>query len=200
MMPRILIKDGYLQGLEIMFETAGGDLYKWASGTNAAKHVRQNSGQGRTPILRLYIGAHSGGGIEVGNLRGKKLFSADDLFKVATEKNNRNNTFKSAYQQIGPPRCWFTRNADVYGIGCHTTSFARDWAARILRTSAHAHGISHFLHCVFANRVEGGRMGQVTCYFSSTLDPPTPINDERATTIAELLKLSEGWVKIPGEE
>ena len=190
--PRTSRNDGYLNGVRLLLrnDRRGGSLSTWNSGIHAARIVRARSAQGKFPIRWMTVGAHSGGGVDLGNRFGTKLFRAQHIFEVADEKDNSTNTLEHARRRIGPPRCWFTRDADIYGLGCHTDVWARDWAARILRTPATAHGTVHFL---FAN------VRPNAVWFSSTYPTSTRVS-ATANTLADAFRLNPGWMEVGGTQ
>ena len=42
--------------------------------------------------------------------------------------DNSKNTLANAASGKGPPRCWFSRDAKVYGLGCVTGKGGNSWA------------------------------------------------------------------------
>ena len=128
----------------------GTDARVWESGADAATYLRDKSQQGDKPIGNLLLGGHNfqgNSGISIGNNTGGPVFQASDLFPVADEKNNRTNTFEHAYDRIGPPKCWFTRNAKVYGFACNThEGWTTNWANTVLRTTATALGATPLVY------------------------------------------------------
>jgi len=110
----------------------------WTSGVDAATIIQKESGQGKTPIQQLVVIGHGFRNNDIGthaivdNLR--KPFNSGHIFEVAEERINHFNTFQHAKERIGPPKCWFTRNAMIYGAACNTTdSWQGDWAGKIAR-------------------------------------------------------------------
>ncbi len=116
-------------------------MQRWTSGLDAAKKFKGKSGEGKTPISELVIAGHCFGENRICNEEEKNCFEAAHVFKVATKKSNTQNTFKSASQRIGPPKCWIQRKAAVYAVGCVTANaFAPEWAEKIVRISASIRG------------------------------------------------------------
>lgn len=112
----------------------------WSSGRQAARRLKRLSGEGRSPIATLCLGGHCFAGGALSGENGSGPFSAADVFREATETNNRNNTYSSASTKKGPPKCWFTPNAKFYGYGCNTSgAWAASWRG-IARKNATVHG------------------------------------------------------------
>ena len=68
---------------------------------------------------------------------------------VANAGDNSTNTFETASQRQGPPRCWFTRDAQVWVLGCDTVAFAQDFANLNLRSGATAYGVATHVEANF---------------------------------------------------
>ncbi len=109
----------------------------WTSGKDAAEHIQKNSGEGKKPITRLYIGGHHHYGA-------KKIsgFQASDLIAVASHKNQIKNNAENSRKKIGPPKCWFTRDSEVWGFGCITErGWMDDWAKTVMRKGSTIYGV-----------------------------------------------------------
>ena len=126
-------------------EVVGGT--KFDSGIAAATSIKDESKQGKTPILKLFIGGHNhdfsnGNTIGTDGNGGGPRFEASHLFDVADEKNNKKNSYASAVREIGPPRCWFTRNAKIYGFACESYgSWQPDWTSKVARKGSIVYGL-----------------------------------------------------------
>ena len=76
-------------------------------------------------------------------------YTADDVFLIADEKDNSSNSYVHAVKKIGPPRCWLTRNASVYGIACNTAdAWAPEWSDRVARVGVTVAGTPTLLYGV----------------------------------------------------
>jgi RHS repeat-associated protein len=141
---RVLMRTSYGAGDLFMAGVAGvfgRGAFVWTSGAAAGRHIRNASRQGARPIGTLVVGGHCGGGTTIGNMVGANLFSAANVVAAATQRDNSNNVFTSAVLRIGPPRCWFTRSAQIYGYACNTNpTWAGDWAAQIARSGSTVFG------------------------------------------------------------
>jgi len=135
--PNTTSRDHYLHAVRLLLsqDNRGGSVHLWTTGPGAGQIISLASHQGDTPIRWLAIGGHSNGTAVVGNRAGEMLFQPGDIPSQAN-----NNTYENAVQHHGPSRCWFTRNAQVWGLGCNTNAFAADFASRILRHTATAYG------------------------------------------------------------
>ena len=123
------------------------DGMEFVDGDDAAKKIAKESGQGKTPIGLGYFGGHHIIQDELFGPGMTKKFTASSLEEIADVKSNKGNTFENAKKGIGPVRCWFTRNATVYGIGCNTNNGWMDtWAQKNLRNGAQAKGTVDFLY------------------------------------------------------
>ena len=77
--------DDYLRAL---YKVLGSPTNRWVNGTQAAGFLKKASGQGASPISRTIIAGHSNGGLLLGTRSGDQLFTPQDIFKVADEKEN----------------------------------------------------------------------------------------------------------------
>ena len=146
----------------------GGQAVSWTSGEDAAETIKSVSHQGLTPIHTFYVGGHHAehGSAELnGNMgppdsdgvRTSAPFEAADLKLVADVPDDAAQTYEFAHQAIGPPKCWFTTTADVWGIGCWTANtWMGDWASKVMRRDSTVHGTRHRI-----NRSFTGQMGWV---------------------------------------
>jgi len=124
-------------------------------------HIRTTSGQGGTPIGLLIISGHGGpggmGGSYVPVTTGIWPFSTTTYvwtppmgplgFFNATQYQALPNpapSFARASSRKGPKRCWFTRKANVWLAGCHTSTVAQGLAGVALRIGATAHGTTSY--------------------------------------------------------
>lgn len=90
-----------------------------------ATDIATQSGEGRMPLSELIVFGHSGGHSlygELGRITPKDLQS--DLPAP---------TFDRAHAGQLPHRCWFTTDAQVRAIGCHSDTFADEFAMTFLR-------------------------------------------------------------------
>jgi RHS repeat-associated protein len=114
------------------------------------------SGEGRTPIYYGVVGGHGGvGGFFVGQKPGDNpriatyggiiltveeewwQFEVDSIVRLS----NPNFDFNRASHKHGPLRCWFTRNAQMWFIGCKShRDVSRSFAENVLRKGARAYG------------------------------------------------------------
>lgn len=174
--------DGYLRGVNLLVRP---DL-RWQSGRTAASRIRDASSQGRTPLeLLIVVGHGARGGNQLGTRQGTRLFSADNVFEIATESNNAQNTLSSAKRKIGPPKCWFTKQSNVYGVGCYTSQrWTNDWASRIVRSGGTVWGTPGLVEAFY----QGNRSA---VWLESD-------RNRRAETLDELLNL--GWVATAGTQ
>ncbi len=187
--------DPYLKSLE--------DLLKKPEirigGQDIAKRIAAVSGQGATPLGKFFIAGHSNG-FSIGN--GTRFFTPSDLFVVAKEKDNTQNTFVNAQNKIGPPKCWFTRNAHVGGLGCTTTPYAQNFANSILRNGATSWGIRPYIYGAYlpGNSVLYG-LKPIDQFYSSPVPGP---HDSRAfghfRNLEDLSMNPEIWVSYPGQQ
>ena len=124
-----------------------------------------------------------------------KPFQAKDLFLVALEKDNSMNSFDHAVDKRGPPRCWFTRDANIYWLGCFTNVWAGDWATRILRTNASAHGTNNFLFGVWSDNANP------QLWVTSNVRTGVPrTSNTIAQTLVQALALQPGWMVVTGNQ
>ena len=199
--------DKYLKVVSKMFNddtTINADEMKWKSGSHAGQILMEESGQGKTPISYLGIGGHSGPGLRTISALaadGRSIsneFEAADLFRESGWQSNSHNNYETAVQKKGPPRCWFTKNSNVYGLGCKTEDWANDWANQVLRQGATAHGTTEWLFGNFAQRGQKSPL----LWFSSTFPENNPIEGagKEATNLDEAYNLPKGWMKIGGTQ
>jgi len=143
---RVIVAHDVLSGYRSVF----GEDTPYLRADKVAKEIRRVSGQGKTPIEYLLVAGHSGGyGISGGKYEkgsvgdGKKApheeryrFSADSLLKLEEPA-----TFARAKAKHGTVRCWFTRDAEAWLVGCRSSkAAARPFASKILREGAVARG------------------------------------------------------------
>jgi RHS repeat-associated protein len=141
--PKVVTEPNFLISLRKLFPNAK----TWTNGLDAAELFKKTSGQGKTPLGRLGILGHCYRDNAICADGGVFPYTADDVFKVADEKNNSSNTFMHAAQKIGPPRCWLTRNASVYGAACNTEdAWAPDWSEKIARVGVTVFGTPTLLY------------------------------------------------------
>ena len=125
-------EDGYLGAVRVLFRNRPGFI--WNNGEEAANKFKSSSGEGKTPLSKLMLAGHNYGDAKICAKGPAGCFDADNVFAVATEKNNASNSYRHAIAEIGPPRCWLQLDAVVYGIACTSSAaWAPDWASRIVR-------------------------------------------------------------------
>ena len=112
-------------------------------GKEIANKLKDESGEGATPIVRLIIAGH---GVvnpktkkTVGIGSGKNYFSPSKWLKENEEKQ----TYERAKSRKGPKRCWFRRDSYVKFIGCNTNLLAKTFAEKVLRRNSMAEGTNH---------------------------------------------------------
>ena len=78
-------------------------------------------------------------------------FFADDLYTNGPQNafmldpEQKSNYIQYAAQREGPPKVWFAKDAQIYGLGCGTSYFwAPDWAS-VLRQDANVYGTTRVL-------------------------------------------------------
>jgi len=172
--------------LRVLTALMGEGAWEWKDGPAAGRKIADESGQGATPIGFMFIGAHANRDLSFGNAQGGARFDIQHLWDAAVEKDNNTNTFESALAKQGRPKCWFTRNAHVYGFGCTIKKWATTWGNDILRTGATAHGTqkdtkpyTHPQWAVSIGKEDNPRM--------------------RATRLQDVLRL-RGWTNTPGKQ
>ena len=198
-MPRLAATDHYLLAVRIILnnDRRGGRVRHWRDGPTAARMIKGTSREGRTPIRWMVVGAHCGGGASVGDFRGRQLFQASDLAGVATESDNSINSYASASAQKGPPKCWFTRSSHIWGAGCNTNTWANDWAAKVLRRGATAHGTRFFM---FGTWIPRGGGGSATLRFTHDVAGTRPVDGNVARNLGATLALPRGWMTASGTQ
>ncbi len=111
--------------------------------------IKKDSGQGKSPLAFFLLKGHGFAGEHY--MKGALgQFHIDDLILYA-EVMEGYQDYTHAKKKIGPPRCWFTKNAKVYASGCRTgvsakgqPSFAEYFADNFLRDGASAYGTTNF--------------------------------------------------------
>ncbi len=137
--------DGFMVGLVPFW----GRSLVWKSGKHAGELLAKRSKQGGSPIGFLAIGGHCYGDESIGKNEGDSNigFKASDLFSAAQEKKNDHNTYASSVKKIGPPRCWFTRKARIYGFACNSHPvWSNDWANTVVRKTANVFGATGLVY------------------------------------------------------
>lgn len=201
--PVVIGENPYVNNLRDFFSnvpsggggTEVGVNFPWRKGSNAgesaAKKFRDFSNQGGTPLGNLLIIGHGFGDEKICSgitSEQKNCFSADDVFKVASEKYNGSNTFWHAQDKIGPPRCWLTRSAIIHGVACNTgRSWAPNWSRRIARVGSTVKGAPGLIYA--GPNPQNPRT--IETYFSNT-------PEDVYLTPDEFLK-SKHWSNFPGE-
>jgi hypothetical protein len=144
MMPYVA-GDGYLTATKPVM---GAVDYEWYHGLWAADKLKRISGEGASPVHRLYLAGHSGPGHDTLSRENMDApFAAHHVMAMATEGDNGHNEYIHAVGRIGPPKCWFTRRARVYGIGCFTAGrWAPDWAVQVMRSGAAVLGTVNYVN------------------------------------------------------
>ncbi len=143
MMPKTTPRDDYLHAIRLLIagDSKVGRVREWTTGRGAGSLIKSAADQGNTPISWAVIGGHSGGEAVLGNEQSGMPFSPFDI----PDADNF-NTYDNAVERHGPSRCWFTRDAQVWALGCSTSAFARAFAERVLRVGATAYGTHTFVN------------------------------------------------------
>jgi len=219
-------KDPYMKALnkvlsEEKLNAGFNDVYHWKTGSQAGEKIRDAANYGATPISRLIVGGHhyhSPG--EVGTIYGRERptddheagFSANDVLAAAPPdlRDNTKNTLERASKQQGPPKCWFTKNAVIWGVSCNTgvpmthsedcdvteeTSWVQQWADSVARQGVQVRGTPSLLETDwkiqgdgFGRQNEWGFLGFVNEGVSSI-----------ARNMVEFVNLG-GWVQRSGTQ
>jgi hypothetical protein len=122
--------------MDKMFFDARADV--WQTGQDAARLIEGYARRGATPITRLYVGGHHWPnriGVMYSPTVANTEFTFGDIAALAANLgvgDNSTNTYQKAVNREGPPRCWFSRDAKVYGLACFTgtqggNSWAKQW-------------------------------------------------------------------------
>jgi RHS repeat-associated protein len=185
--------DNYQRALAHVLGNRGGERgvhLRWTEMEQAIEQIKRLSKEGGTPIGGLIIGGHHNYNGSIGGTAGAGAFSAADVVASATERDNRTNSLDSAKRDVGPPKCWFTKNATVYGAACTTSRvWTQQWAQRILRRGATAYGTpSNLLG-------EYGRSSGVVSWRVWFEDRA----NITATNVYELVRLP-GWISVDGTQ
>jgi hypothetical protein len=149
----------------------------WTSAQDAVRYLAQASHEGAKPITELVMAGldfpgHAQADIYPNQLSPKQqrqirratgaspgqliggpgtAFGGQDLSGPPYSYSTFSNDWDYASKKNGPPRVWFAKNANVYGIGCGTTYFwATNWAD-MMRQNVTVHGT--------AQVAEGGPLG-----------------------------------------
>ena len=115
---------------------------------NLEGYIKSKSGQGASPLELLLVDGHSSPSNH--HISGEDgIFGVDYLINSADVAEGTQD-YEHAVKKIGPPRCWFTKTAKVYGSACSTgtrgkfssgtKSFAEYFATKLLRNGATAYG------------------------------------------------------------
>ncbi len=181
--------DGFMEAVSKIWGRSG----VWTSGANASKYLANKSGQGKTPISQLLIGGHNyGAKAEIGNNPGGPIWKASDIINIATEPDNSKNTYGSAIKKIGPPRCWFAREAKIYGFACNThPAWTNDWASKVVRKSAIVHGAIPLVYAQFDTK---GPRGSVKTSYTQFAG-----KQRRNYTLKRLLN-DPSWEAVSGSQ
>ena len=70
-------------------------------------------------------------------------FKVSDIMSIADENNNSKNSPENAAKKIGPPKCWFSKNAKIYGFACHTADekgWSDNFASSVAREGSTVYG------------------------------------------------------------
>ena len=141
--PKAIREPFFLVSLRKLFARA----VTWKDGQDAAGEFRKVSKQGASPIGRLGILGDCYADDAICGDGGISPYTADDVFLVADEKDNSSNRYVHAVKKIGPPRCWLTRNALVYGVACNTSlAWGPGWSGRIARVGTVVYGTPSLLY------------------------------------------------------
>jgi RHS repeat-associated protein len=124
--------------------------YYWSTGIGAANRLKSESREGKTPLQDVLLVGHSGSAYrDLHRDGGTMPFDASDVLAVATENSNAINEYVHAVAWIGPPKCWFTRNAEVRGLGCQTHgTWAPYWAGTLMRSGSTTFGTRNYVLAV----------------------------------------------------
>ena len=180
--------DNFMIGVDRVF---GRGESVWATGVDAATQIKSASREGGSPIYRLVLGGHCFADAAIGS--DQTAFSSAHIFAVATEKDNTTNTYASASAKIGPPKCWFTRTATLYGFACNTaTTWAPDWAGSIARRGATVYGAPHLVGARWLGR---GRVGS-----GAWLNRDAEGTPGRIHTSVRTLRRDPLWVPFEGTQ
>jgi RHS repeat-associated protein len=185
--------DGYLFAMNVLAGTAIGNM--WDTADKAAAIIAGSSGAqyGATPIRTGYLIGHGGYKGALGTRDGKRLFYASSLTtywnNYVAKMSYGRDAFSRAKGKQGPPRCWFTRNADVWGIGCTTgAQWLKDWTSQILRCGSTGHGTTGLVAASW-QQLGAGKIATEAWMVAN----PTA----KVTTLADFLQL-DGWTTLPG--
>jgi hypothetical protein len=199
------VADGYLNPLRV-FVNPNKD---WEQSPDAAEYLKTTSRQGGSPIPSAIFAGQSDSNLTLGNKPGTKVFRTDDIFTVADEKRNDQNSPGHAINKIGPPKCWFTINAKVRVIGCHTTTWAADFAKRVLRRgfeddSSYAYGVKRVLwgqpHQVKRRKRWIISESPVMMRFQDYLKPNDPNHTVWKKDLKGLYALTNEWIQYEGTQ
>ena len=136
--------DAYVIAMRILFGIA--PARTWRDGNEAAKQFAQQSGQGATPLKLYGVIGHGAGDERICDQNGDHCYTTNDIFAVAKEKSNERNSFSNARKRIGPPKCWLTRSANVFGVACTSAAtWAPEWADQIARIGVTVNGANGLL-------------------------------------------------------
>lgn len=155
--------------------------------------LRRESGQGKTPISKLFIVRHWNG--SAGNVQDL----IDGFNAVAAEEDNQ-NTFAHAKDKIGPRRGWFTRDAKIYILGCSADLLAGTVAEAALRASstilvddAMAFGNMHWLGAGLEDQVHQASVDVNNNQKGFPFDKTDP-----HTSSLDTLLGFDGWIGLSG--
>jgi hypothetical protein len=132
-------------------------------------------------------------------------FNFEPSFTAAWGMGFNENSILAASAENGPPRAWFTRNAEVRFVGCHTHPLAQALASRVLRIGATAFGTNENLgaayqgawfdtHPTYKTIHEDGQDVQVHTWIFEPNE-----KEVKLTTVEELFNAPH-WRHFPGEQ
>jgi RHS repeat-associated protein len=106
-----------------------------------ATTIRDESGEGATPIKSLYVGSHAN------EMQTPAILSGDGLeFRLADlVALNQLPTYARAKDKKGPMRCWFSRSSTVRFTSCGSALMAQGFANDVLRKGSKAYGTLHVI-------------------------------------------------------
>ena len=58
----------------------------------------------------------------------------------------KTNAYNRASKKKGPPRCWFSKQANLYGLACYSEMWAQNMASHVLRKGAAAWGTKELVN------------------------------------------------------
>lgn len=160
-------------------------LYGGTNPVDGYSDIGELANYGKTPIQNLTLGGHTAGNSIWGDTA---TFTPSDY---ASEEPTP--TGAGAWNEIGPHRCWFTRNATVRIVGCTSQTVARAFARTFLRKGGSARGTNHWICWWHQTDPTDSR-------FASVEGPPCnwPPSAPRSHSAAAVNSAAGLWVTING--